>query len=84
LLKLDGTFIGGPGDGTMLALGMFAALAFSIASASAELLAGSVPVRAAIAIWLPNLVNIAPRLASLAPFCLFIVDHLLCPDIDVF
>jgi hypothetical protein len=40
-----------------------------------------VPERAAIAIWLPNLVKIAPRFASLAPFWRLIVDHLECPDI---
>src|SRR5688572_28201841 len=67
----------------MLLLGMFACLAFSIASANAEFISGSVPLRAAIAIWLPILVKIAPRLASFAPFSRLIVDHLLCPDIAV-
>src|SRR5690606_22365938 len=54
---------------------------FSIASASAEFIVGSVPLRAAIAIWLPIFVNIAPRFASLAPFSRLILDHLLCPAI---
>ena len=31
---------------------------------------------------LPKVVNILPRFASLAPFFLFMVDHLLCPDIS--
>ena len=65
----------------MLATGIFACLAFSIAIAKAEFIVGSVPLRAAIAIWLPILVKTAPRFASFAPFSRLIVDHLLCPDI---
>ena len=65
----------------MLLFGMFACFAFSIASASAEFIAGSTPPRAAIAIWLPIFVKTAPRFASFAPFSRLIVDHLLCPDI---
>src|SRR6185503_5741121 len=65
---------------SMLAVGMLAALALSMAKRSAKLVVGSVPLRAAIAIALPSLVNTAPRAASLAPFSLLIVDHLECPD----
>ena len=39
------------------------------------------PARAATAISRATLVNMAPRLASLAPFWRLIVDHLECPDI---
>ena len=38
------------------------------------------PWRAAIAISRASLVKSWPRLASAAPFCRLIVDHLECPD----
>src|SRR5579863_9427368 len=63
----------------MLAVGMLAALALSIARRSAKLVSGSVPSRAAMAMALPSLVKTAPRAASLAPFWRLIVDHLECP-----
>ena len=65
----------------MLALGMLARRAFSRTMARVAFMAGSVPERAAMAIWLPILVKRAPRLASVTAFCLFVVAHLLCPDI---
>jgi hypothetical protein len=65
----------------MFAKGMLAALALSIASLSEKFISGSAPPRAAMAMALPSLVNVAPLAASLAPFCLLMVDHLLCPDI---
>jgi hypothetical protein len=43
---------------------------------------GSVPARAAMAIWLAILVNSAPRLASTTAFWRLVVAHLLCPDIQ--
>src|SRR6185503_20510179 len=64
---------------SILLMGMFTALALSMAKRRAKLLFGSVPARAAMAMALPILVNTAPRAASLAPFSLLIVDHLLCP-----
>src|SRR3954470_19280948 len=66
----------------MLAEGILAALALSIASRSVKFMSGSAPLRAAIAMALPSLVNTAPRAASLAPFSRLIVLHLLCPDIE--
>ena len=47
---------------------ILAAFAFSIASASPGLIAGSVPLRAAMAIILPIRVNTAPRFASTIAF----------------
>src|SRR5665213_566700 len=63
----------------MLAAGMLAALARSIARRKLKFMSGSVPARAAMAMALPSLVNTAPRAASLAPFWRLIVDHLLWP-----
>src|SRR6185369_1087439 len=65
----------------MLACGMLAALALSMARRRAKLVSGSAPLRAAMAIMLPSLVNTAPRAASFAPFSRLIVDHFECPDI---
>src|SRR5438105_6324933 len=40
------------------------------------------PIRAAIVISLMSLVNMRPRLASMAPFLCFMLCHLEWPDID--
>src|SRR5438552_12942195 len=61
---------------------MFSARAFCTASLSRKLDSGSPPPSlAATVISRVILVNIWPRLASVAPFFLLIVAHLLCPDI---
>ncbi len=53
-----------------------------MASLSLGLASGSPPPSlAAIEIYFISFVNSLPLLASAAPFFLFIVDHLLCPDI---
>src|SRR5690606_25038636 len=64
----------------MLSLGMFAALAVSIASRNRGLNAGSPPpARAATVISRISFVNIEPRFASLAAFLRLICAHLLWP-----
>src|ERR1700683_494072 len=68
----------------MLAFGMLAAFARSMASRKLKFMSGSAPERAAIAMAFPSLVNTAPRAASLAPFSRLIVDHLECPLITSF
>src|SRR3954452_23281617 len=56
--------------------------AFWMASYSVGLPAGSPPpVRAATSMFLINLANILPRLASTTAFLCFVVAHLLWPDI---
>src|SRR5437879_5709738 len=65
----------------MLSLGIEAALAFSIAVASAALPAGSPPPsRAATWTARASLVKSWPRLASVAFFLCLIDAHLECPD----
>jgi hypothetical protein len=67
----------------MLSFGMLFAWARSTARRSRVLASGSgKPWRAAIEISRASFVNSWPRLASAAPFCRLIVDHLECPDIS--
>ena len=66
---------------SMLSFGIEYERAFSIAFASAMLVAGSAPPSlAATRIERESFVKSLPRLASAAPFLCLIVDHLLCPD----
>ena len=65
----------------MLSLGIFAAFAFAITSASLLLVYGSGLPFAATANSLPILVNILPLTASVFAFLFLIFAHLLCPDI---
>ena len=66
---------------SMLSFGIEYERAFSIAFASAMLVAGSGPPSlAATRIDRESFVKSLPRLASAAPFLCLIVDHLLCPD----
>src|ERR1700752_3802248 len=66
----------------MLAFGIDAARALSIAFWSARLAAGSGPPSFAATINARvSFVKSCPRFASAAPFLCFIDDHLLCPDI---
>ena len=58
-------------------------LALSTANLNLKFISGSPPpCFAASTMSLLNLVNKAPRLASVTPFARFIVDHLECPDIS--
>ena len=67
---------------SILDLGIFSLLAFSITILREELFTGSgSPLLAATYISLASLANTFPLSASIAPFFLLIVDHLLCPDI---
>src|ERR1700722_17584090 len=65
----------------MLAVGMLADLAFSIAKRRVKFMVGSAPFRAAIAIALPSLVKSAPLFESVTAFWRLMVAHLECPDI---
>src|SRR5688572_9244417 len=71
-------------DRWILAIGMFAARALSMARRSAKFMSGSAPLFAAKAIALASFVKIAPRLASFTPFWRLIVAHLECPDIPIY
>src|SRR5437588_10536221 len=64
----------------MVSLGMFIALASSIALRRRALPVGSPPPRAATVNSLISRENILPRLASIAPFLCLIECHLECPD----
>src|SRR5919202_4530986 len=67
---------------SMLSLGTEDFLAFWMASYRVGLPAGSPPpVRAATSMFLINLANILPRLASMTAFLCFVVAHLEWPDI---
>src|SRR3954464_2852252 len=68
----------------MLSLGMEYERAFSIAFWSARFPAGSPPPsRAATMIARESLEKSLPRFASAAPFLCLMLDHLLCPDIQL-
>src|SRR3989344_4108148 len=64
--------------------GMFVSFAFSIAVRSAGLLKSPFAFFDSIVMRFASLPKSAPRAASFAPFCLFICDHLLCPDTHTF
>src|SRR5437667_12764581 len=67
----------------MLSAGMFSSLASDTAFLSLGLPSTSPPpIRAAIVISLMSLVNMRPRLASMAPFLCLMLCHLEWPDID--
>src|SRR5262249_20837829 len=68
----------------IFSLGILTDLASSIAIRRRGLDSGSLelPDLAAIAIALPSLVKVWPRLASLAPLARLMVAHLECPDIS--
>src|SRR5690242_10050336 len=69
---------------SMLSLGIDAAFALAIASASAALPLGSPPPsRAATVIARASLVNWAPRRASTTAFLCLMLAHLECPDMAV-
>src|SRR3954447_19380321 len=65
----------------IVSLGMFNALASSIALRRRALPDGSPPPRAATVNSLMSRENALPRLASIAPFLCLIECHLECPDI---
>src|SRR5436853_7512194 len=67
----------------MLSAGIFKAFASLIALRRRALASWSPPpMRAAIVISLMSLVNMRPRLASMAPFLCLMLCHLEWPDID--
>src|SRR5438309_9062783 len=69
---------------SMLLFGTDDFFAFWMASYSVGLPAGSPPpVRAATSMFLINLANILPRLASTTAFLCFVVAHLEWPDIGL-
>src|SRR5919201_11150 len=69
---------------SMFSFGIEYERAFSIAFASARLLAGSPPPSlAATMIERASFEKSFPRLASAAPFLCLIDDHLLCPDTGI-
>src|SRR3989338_9204366 len=66
---------------SILSTGILFARAFSMAVRRRGFPLGSPPpMRATTVISLMSLENMAPRLASVAPFLRLIVDHLECPD----